>query len=562
MTQKAENSYVKRGTFQIFATAFVLSGFFPTVRADPPAATIARKVLVPSGLGAAPFDSDRSLTIPPGFEISVWARLPGARFLAVAPNGDVFVSQPSAGSVIIFRPNPGGGAPAMFVYTSSLRQPHGLAFDQQNGSTWLYIAESHQIDRFLYQAGDTVAPRGQLIVPDLPDNAPGGYAHPLKSVAIGPDHSLYVAIGSSCNACAGDAQAIPERAAIWKYDADGTGGRLFAAGLRNPEGLAFLPGTAQLWAAVNNRDELPYPFHDSSGQYGQVVHSWVDNHPPDLFTSVRDGGNYGWPFCNSDPDSASGLNLMPFDADPENNSDGHVSCAAMDRVTKGIQAHSAPLGVAFLQGTMFAGPWRQGAVLAYHGSWDRTSPTGYKVTYFPWDSIKQAPGTEADLITGFFGWGRPVAAAALPDGSLLVTDDMAGAVYRLRWAPSAVSAANGYPVIAPASYAAVYGSGLVSQTVSAVSPYPESLGGISLTVTDSNGQTLPAPLIYVSPSQINFLVPNGLSSGTAHLTLNTGSAGTGSSAPSGIWELRKSEPWHRRCSVWMAAAQAMRRRSL
>src|SRR5437588_240139 len=169
--------------------------------ADPPGATIRTKLTIPDALRAAPFDTDRFATVPPGFEISLWARLPGARFIAVAPNGDVFVSQPSAGRVMVFRPDPAGGVPASFVYASGLRSPHGLAFDQQNGATWLYVAESNRVDRYPYTAGDTSAPRAQVLVSGLPDNATQGYAHPLKSLAIGPDHSLYVGIGSSCNAC-------------------------------------------------------------------------------------------------------------------------------------------------------------------------------------------------------------------------------------------------------------------------------------------------------------------------------------------------------------------------
>jgi uncharacterized protein (TIGR03437 family) len=463
--------------------------------------------------------------LPPGFEMSLWSRLPGARFIAVAVNGDVFVSQPSAGRVTIFRPDPNGGVPASFVYASGLRNPHGLAFDQQEGSTWLYVAESHRIDRYLYSAGDTSAPRAQVVVSNLPDNTAQGYAHPLKSLAIGPDHSLYVGIGSSCNACVQDTIATPERASVWRYNADGSGGQLFAAGLRNPEGLAFVPGTDSLWAAVNNRDELPYPFQNATGQYGKLVRAYVDDHPPEPFTAVREGGNYGWPFCNPNPDTPSGTDNMPLDPDPENNRDNHVDCSAIDRVSKGIQAHSAPLGLTFLQGSGFAAPWREGAVIAYHGSWDRSTPTGYKVVWFPWDALKQVPGTESDLVTGFEGWGRPVASAVMSDGSLLITDDSAGAIYRLRWAPSAVSAANGYPVIAPGSYAAVYGSGLSDGVASAGLPYPATLGGVSLTVTDAAGRALPASLVYVSPNQINFVLPDGLAEGSAHVVLQS-AAGT------------------------------------
>jgi uncharacterized protein (TIGR03437 family) len=521
-----------------FGSVLSLAIVVPAVRADPPGATVRTKLLVPGALRVAPFDSDRYATVPPGFEMSLWARLPGARFIAVAANGDVFVSQPSAGRVMIFRPDPGGGVPASFVYASGLRNPHGLTFDQQNGSTWLCVAESNQVDRYLYVAGDTSAPRAQVIVSNLPDNSTQGYAHPLKSLAVGPDHSLYVGIGSSCNACAEDIAATPERASIWRYKGDGAGGQLFAAGLRNPEGLAFVPGTNSLWAAVNNRDELPYPFHDATGLYGKLVRTYVDDHPPEPFTAVRAGGNYGWPFCNSNPDTPSGINNMPLDADQDNNSDNHVNCSAMDRASKGIQAHSAPLGLTFLQGSTFAAPWREGAVIAYHGSWDRSTPTGYKVVWFPWDPLKQAPGAESDLVTGFEGWGRPVASAVLADGSLLITDDSAGAIYHLRWAPSAVSATNGYPVVAPGSYSAIYGSGLTDRTATAGLPYPATLAGVSLTVTDSAGHAMPASLVYVSPAQINFVLPDGLAEGSAHVVLQSGTG----ARDLGFAELRSVAP--------------------
>ena len=503
--------------------AFLFGALGPLALADPPGAVLSQTLAVPDSLRSAPFDTEKKLAIPPGFDIALWARLPGARFLAIAPNGDVFVSQPSTGSVVVFRPDPAGGVPASSVYLSGLRQPHGLAFDRQADGIWLYVAESNRVERYLYHSGDLAAPKPQILVDGLPDGAGAGYAHQLKSVALGPDHALYVGIGSSCNACASDTTANPVRASIWHYNADGSGGQLFASGLRNPEGLAFLPGTNALWTAVNSRDELPYPFHDATGQYGTLVRAWIDNHPPDLFTAVRAGGNYGWPFCNSDPDTATGVDNMALDIDVENNGAGQVNCASMDRASKGIAAHSAPLGLTFFQATNFAGPWRQGAAIAYHGSWDRTVPTGYRVAWFPWDSQRQAPGAESDLVTGFYAiGGRPVATAALPDGSLLITDDANGAIYRLHWAPSAVSAASGYPVIAPDSYASVYGAGFPDQISDA----------IALNITDAAGQTAAATLVYVSATQINFLVPAGLKPGTAHLSLRT---------PAGVKDLGSPE---------------------
>lgn len=507
--------------------------------ADPPGAFLNRQIDVPSSMQTDTFSSPQYVNLPPGFQLSVWARLAGARFLAIAPNGDVFVSQPDTGQVSILRPNPNGGDPQQFVYVSHLSGPQGLAFSTVDGVTWLYVGEENQVDRYAYRTGDTSAPSTREV---LVTNLLGADAHPYKDIAIGPDQQVYFSYGASANVNAADITTVPELAAIYVMNPDGSNLRMFASGLRNPEGVAFVPGTNTLWTAVNGRDQIPYPYKDSTNRYGQVVSSYVDNHPPDLFTNVTQGGDYGWPFCNPTEDSPSGYSNMPFDNDYDTNANGAVDCSKMTTIARGIQAHSAPLGVAFLQGTNFAAPYRNGVVLGYHGSWDRTVPTGYRVAYFPWNGTTQLPGTEMDLVTGFYGFGRPVAVAVNADGSLLVTDDLSGTVYKLIWAPSAVSAANGYPIVAPDSYAAVYGSKLAAGPASAPLPaaggsYPTTLGGVSLSLTDSSGQPFQAQLVYVSPSQINFIVPNGVAPGTAQLMLggsnsqNLGSPQIGAVAP-------------------------------
>jgi uncharacterized protein (TIGR03437 family) len=467
------------------------------------------------------FGSTQYLSLPPGFRISVWSRLTNPRFVTIAGNGDVFVSQPDLGQITILRPDPNGGDPAQFVYVSGLNEPQGVAFDTVNGVTWLYVGETGQIERYVYRTGDTAASGSpQVLVSGLLARV----GHLYKDIAIGPDHSVYFGMGSSCNVCAADVVATPELAAVYRMNPDGSGLQVFASGLRNPEGLAFIPGTNSLWAAVNNRDEILYPYKDSTGQYGQLVRSYVDDHPPDLFTALRQGGNYGWPFCNSTEDSPVGFNGMPFDNDQDTNSDAHIDCGAMDRVSRGLQAHSAPLGVAFTQGTRFAGPYRNGAIIGFHGSWDRTVPTGYKLVYLPFSTVSGMPNDQVDLTTGFLEIGaRPVDVAIDSSGALLITDDATWTIYKLIWAPSAVSAANGFAVLAPNSYASVYGSGLASQNASAGAPYPTSLGGISLSLQDSTGLSFTAPLVYVSSGQINFIVPAGVAPGTTHLTLNSGS---------------------------------------
>jgi glucose/arabinose dehydrogenase len=277
------------------------------------------------------------------------------------------------------------------------------------------------------------------VVANLPDASlpelGGQYGHELKNIAIDRNGLLYVSIGSTCNVCTSDTQSNPVRASVYRYNADGSGGRLYARGLRNAEGLAMVPGRNALWVVVNNRDNVPYPFNDGSGNYGRVFSGYVDDNPPELFTKVKDGGNYGWPFCNSNPNTAGGFDDMPFNLDYDTNLNGTVNCSAMSRPTKGIPAHSAPLGLTFMQGTLFPPKFRKGAMVALHGSWNRTMFQGGKVAYFPWDAATQRPGPQYDFVSGWLNsnnyWGRPVDTAVDPTGALLISDDLSGTVYRL-----------------------------------------------------------------------------------------------------------------------------------
>jgi glucose/arabinose dehydrogenase len=404
----------------------------------------------------SPFNVDRFLNLPSGFSISVYARVGGARFMAVAPNGDLLLSQPGAGKVMLVRPNPAGD-PSILQFATGLRNPHDIVFHTIGPITYVYISESSQIDRYIYSSGDTAAHDRQVVIMGLPDagtpEVHGSYAHALKNIALDSNDKLYVSIGSSCNVCTSDGVATPVRAAIYQYNADGTSGRLFARGLRNAEGIRFVPGTTVLWAVVNNRDNIAYPINDGTGQYGQVIQSFVDNHPPDEFTRVMDGGNFGWPFCNPNPDTSAGLDDMPFDRDFQLNQDGHVDCSSMNRIDKGIQAHSAPLGLLFLQDTNFEPAYRIGAIVCLHGSWNRSAKTGYKVVYFPWDPANQRPGDQVDFVTGWLDaasqqeWGRPVAAAVDQQGNMYISDDASGTIYKL----SGPSGSGAVPIINAAS---------------------------------------------------------------------------------------------------------------
>ena len=403
---------------------------------DPPGAQQTVTVKVPSGPGSVPFDRPRTLKVPSGFNVSVYARITKARFMQPLPNGDLLVSQPSTGKVLLVRPGT-NGAGVVSTFASGLKNPHDLVLHTVTGVSYLYLSESNRVTRSVYQNGDTTRRAAQTVVADLPDSSTlelkGAYAHALKNIALGPDHKLYVSVASATNQSPSDVTAAFKRAAIYQYNADGSGRRLFAEGIRNAEGLAFAPNSSDLWVVVNNRDNIAYPFHndwqnDGTGDdYGKVIQSYVDNHPPEEFIKVRQSGNYGWPYCNPNPDSR--LDHMPFDRDVQNNADGaKLDCTNADRITKGIQAHSAPLGLSF---------WRGGAVTALHGCWNCSRFVGHKVVYFPWTSAG-LPGKERDLVSGWVTdaahkerWGRPVDVVPDADGNLLISDDYAHAIYKL-----------------------------------------------------------------------------------------------------------------------------------
>ncbi|WP_338251488.1 PQQ-dependent sugar dehydrogenase [Dictyobacter halimunensis] len=424
------------------ATATSKQGTSPSavsaILAQPTAGNQRVKVSVASDMRGGAFEQDRYLNVPPHMQISVYTRIPKARFMAVTPAGDLLVSVPDEGKVDLVRANQQGN-PDVSTFVSGLRRPQDIVFHTIGQQTYVYISETNQIDRFLYQKGDTQAHDRQIVVTGLPDSSSpelhGAYGHELKNIALDSNNKLYVSIASTCNACLADTQSNPLRGAIYQYNADGTQGHLYAHGLRNAEGLAFVPGTNQLWVAVNNRDNILYPHQDATGQYQQRIPAYVDNHPPEEFTHIQEGSNYGWPFCNPNPNQ--GVNHMPFDRDVEFNVDGHVNCDQMQRIDKGIQAHSAPLGLVFLQDPAAPNPQHTGALISLHGSWNRTVPTGYKVIYFPWNNQSQQPGQQIDLVTGWQDntsvWGRPVDTAIDQQGNIFISDDLSGTVYKLTY---------------------------------------------------------------------------------------------------------------------------------
>lgn len=396
------------------------------------------RLRVPDGAGA-PFDEPRTVLAPEGWTASLLAEVPGARLLAWAPDGRLLVSRPRSGDVLAL--NADGRERRTLI--GGLNEPHGLAF---RGGV-LYVAESDRVDAFDYRDGAVSGRRtvlGGLPGARSPDVG-GAYAHPLKSVAVGRDGSLYVSVGSTGNVSAEDRSADPERAAILRLAPGATRAATFARGVRNGTGLAVAPDGA-VWTAVNDRDNVAYPYDrdvtgDGRSDRGAVLQDYVNDHPLEELARLTPGRDLGWPYCNPDPDvrpgvpgSALDYSDRPFVRDQQLNADGSkLDCAALPRVEQGLPAHSAPLGLAFVGDAGLPG-LGVGALVGVHGSWNRQPPRAPEVTFFPWRNGGLGDGRT--LLGGFQAsdgsrWGRPVAAVPGPDGAVYVSDDLAGAIYRL-----------------------------------------------------------------------------------------------------------------------------------
>jgi glucose/arabinose dehydrogenase len=355
----------------------------------------------PPAAGQAPADLPATtfggrLRAPSGITVAEFARVPGARFMAVGPDGAVFVSQPRAGQVTRLVDADGDGvAETQTVAVSGLNRPHGLAV--RNG--WLYIANTDALVRVRLDASGEAGGAPERVASYV-----GGGGHWTRTVLFGADSAIYVSIGSSCNICE---ERSPERASVMRYDAGGGNGRVFASGLRNAVGMALHPTTGQIWVTQNERDNLQ-PDHQDL--------------PPEEINLLRDGAHYGWPYCHG--------NRVP---NPEFGDGGR--CASTEPPALAMQAHSAPLGITFLAAaTRLPAEMRGDALVAFHGSWNRDVPTGYKVV-----RIRVRDGRPVgyeDFLVGWLPgsgrpWGRPVDVAVHRDGSVLVSDDSGGMIYRV-----------------------------------------------------------------------------------------------------------------------------------
>jgi glucose/arabinose dehydrogenase len=380
-----------RPAFLLLALAAVSYGCNATPDAHPGASSVARLAAPTSAIAPA----EPRLTVPAGLQATIFANVLGARALVVGPDGAVYVSQPVANQITRLVANADGAANPATVAVKGLNKPHGMAF--HNG--WFYIANTDGVVRVKLDASGTAIGTAERM-----NTYGSGGGHWTRSIVFGPDNKMYVSIGSTCNLCV---EKDSTRAAIMQFDENGQHGRVFARGLRNAVGIAFNPTTHELWASQNERDNIK-PDHE--------------NLPPEELNIIRDGGDYGWPYCYG--------NKIP---NPEY-ADA-VRCASTIAPALEMQAHSAPLSLTFLnRATQLPATDLGDALIAFHGSWNRTVPTGARVVRVRIQNNK--PVAYDDFVTGWqrpdgTRWGRPVDVAVMKDGSVLISDDGSGEIIRI-----------------------------------------------------------------------------------------------------------------------------------
>ena len=352
----------------------------------------------------------------PGFKVELYAsQLDNPRLIRTAPNGDLFVAESKPGRIKVFRGiSKDGKAERVEIFASGLKQPFGIAFYPLGANPkYVFFANTDSVVRFPYQNGDLKArgPR-EVIVPNLPGGGLlRGGGHWTRDIVFSLDgKKMYVSVGSQSNVDDTDNNPIEfHRADILEANPDGSRLRVYAWGIRNAVGIAVHPQTGELWASVNERDELG------------------DNLPPDYITHVQDGGFYGWPWYyiggNQDPRHKG--------KHPE----------LKDKVIVPdvlVEPHNASLEMTFYDGQQFPPEYRGDIFAAEHGSWNRAVRTGYEVIRVPLKNGR-ASGEYEDFLTGFVTpegqvWGRPVGVAVAKDGSLMVTDDGSDSIWRVSYA--------------------------------------------------------------------------------------------------------------------------------
>lgn len=344
------------------------------------------------------------LLVPAGFKADLFADgFEDARWMAVAPNGDVFLAESAAGRITVLRDLDGDGrADLRRPFARGFSRPHGLAV--QPGA--LYVADTKAIWRVPYKTGNLES-SGKAPV-TRPGAIGSGGALWTRSIAFAPDgKSFFVAVGGRSNV---GEDPLPH-ASVAQFAKDGTPLGVFASGLRNPVGIAFYPGTNDLYVTVNERDG-----------YGDAL-------VPDYLASLSRGDFYGWPYAyiGNHPDPVFG----PLKPD----------LVARTKVPDLLfAAHSAPLGLVFYSAAQFPPPYRGGAFVALHGSWNAVKPAGYQVVFVPFAGGRPT-GSYETFVSGFWArgeqmpqvWGRPAGLAVAQDGSLLIADDASNAIWRVSY---------------------------------------------------------------------------------------------------------------------------------
>jgi len=343
------------------------------------------------------------LKLPPGFRISVFAETKQSpRFMALSPGGVLLVTSDDEGTVLALPDSKKTGrAERIATVLSDLNGPHGITFHKGK----LYVGEVDKLVAYDWDEANLRAANGRVLT-RLPSSG-GGH---ISRTVIFHNGKMYVSAGSSCNVCR---ESDPRRAAVMEYNEDGSGERIFARGLRNSVGLAVNPVTKTVWATENGRDWLG------------------DDLPPEEINDLGSGGDFGWPYCYG--------NRVP---DLKFSSDAGQRCGSTLPAKVEMQAHSAPLGLAFYTASMFPAEYRGDLFVAFHGSWNRSVPTGYKIVRVKLNEKSEPEGVE-DFITGWMPpnpsrgtkWmGRPVGIVIGADGSMYLSDDGNGAIYRVTWA--------------------------------------------------------------------------------------------------------------------------------
>jgi glucose/arabinose dehydrogenase len=356
---------------------------------------------IPGCAAQTPFNLSQ-LKAPDGFRISVFAEVDGPRMLTFSPGGVLVVSESGEGKVVALPDSrQTGKAERTVTLLEGLSEPHGLAFYEGK----LYVAENDKVRRYDWDETKLRATNPKTLT-DLPN----GGGHSTRTLLF-HGGKMYVSAGASCNACVEKDQ---RRAAVMEFNPDGSGQKIFAKGLRNAVGMAANPKTDSVWLTVNGRDWLG------------------DDLPPEtIYDLGNDGGDAGWPYCYGD--------RVP---DPNFTKPGDDRCKNVLEPKVQMQAHSAPLGLAFYEGSQFPAEYQNNIFVAFHGSWNRSVPTGYKVVRVKLDGKGQPQGGAQDFITGFIApgetkkgrWmGRPVGIVFGADGAMYLSDDSGGRIYRVGW---------------------------------------------------------------------------------------------------------------------------------